>query len=209
MHLDPSIPPCPRPAPATPPRPRDARPAFSLVELLVSIGILAVLIGILIPAISRAGASGRRIACRAQLADLGRFFQMYLNDSRGRLPHVNPVPSLQPRLSDAPSIVDALSAQHRGDIGVFRCPADRIANSAAASAAETYFEREGTSYLYNPQLAAMFGGRGLGDTPLARDGKSNLLTILRDFEPFHARPTANGSLNHLFADWHVGDLAEQ
>src|SRR3954471_6674923 len=69
-----------------------ARPrGFTLIELLVVIGIIAILVGILLPTISKARASSYRVACRAQLKDIGNVFQMYLQDSRDRLPRVNPL----------------------------------------------------------------------------------------------------------------------
>src|SRR5688572_16310792 len=70
--------------------------AFSLVELLVVVGIIAILIGILLPVVTKARVAAQRVACRAQLADVNRLFQMYLNDSRSRLPRVNTLPSLTP-----------------------------------------------------------------------------------------------------------------
>ena len=63
------------------------RQAFTLVELLVVIGIIAVLVGILLPALNRARAAARTTACLSNLRQMGQAWQMYLGESKGRLPH--------------------------------------------------------------------------------------------------------------------------
>lgn len=56
---------------------------FTLVELLVVIGIIAVLISILLPSLSRARNEGKAIKCAAQLQQIGVAVQLYMSQNRG------------------------------------------------------------------------------------------------------------------------------
>ncbi len=60
--------------------------AFTLVELLVAIGIIAMLIGIVLPALSRARAKGRQVKCLSNLRQMMTSAHAYANDFNGRLP---------------------------------------------------------------------------------------------------------------------------
>ena len=65
---------------------RRPRRAFTLVELLVVIGIIAVLIGILLPTLSRARESAKRTACLSNLRELGNAFRLYAAGNKDVIP---------------------------------------------------------------------------------------------------------------------------
>src|SRR5688500_17665649 len=85
--------------PATPAFPSDRRNtsmsrhkrssprAFTLVELLVVIGIIAVLIGVLLPVLAGVSSRGRHVKCQSNLRTAVQMCMMYAAENKGSLPY--------------------------------------------------------------------------------------------------------------------------
>jgi prepilin-type N-terminal cleavage/methylation domain-containing protein len=109
------------------PRPHPSPRAFSLVELLVVIGIIAVLVAILLPAMGRAREQARQTQCASQLRQLGQAFHLYANANAGWLPlwggwHTYPDGA---NADDSPGLAwtEELAPQFaRPDAPVYNCP---------------------------------------------------------------------------------------
>src|SRR3954470_20089093 len=59
---------------------------FTLVELLVVIGIIAVLVGILLPALGRAREQAKTVQCLSNLRQLGLGISMYITEQKRMIP---------------------------------------------------------------------------------------------------------------------------
>jgi prepilin-type N-terminal cleavage/methylation domain-containing protein/prepilin-type processing-associated H-X9-DG protein len=73
-------------ADANPPARCKTPGGFTLVELLVVIGIIAVLIGVLLPALNRARESARQVKCLSNLRQLAMAVNMFATENKGLMP---------------------------------------------------------------------------------------------------------------------------
>jgi prepilin-type N-terminal cleavage/methylation domain-containing protein len=111
------------------------RKAFTLVELLVVIGIIAALVAILLPALSKAKESANRVKCGSNLKQLGMAFQLYTADYKGWFPacaagdHLEDWVYWQPNRADGKTIHDGPLVKYFGkqfNPGVYVCPSDDV-----------------------------------------------------------------------------------
>jgi prepilin-type N-terminal cleavage/methylation domain-containing protein/prepilin-type processing-associated H-X9-DG protein len=96
---------------------------FTLIELLVVVGIIAILIGILLPVLGRAREQSRRTACLSNLRTLGQAMIMYANANRDRLPNGNPAGGVDPP-DLAGEVLVALNRDYVRAPATFHCPGD-------------------------------------------------------------------------------------
>lgn len=123
--------------------------AFTLVELLVVVAVVALLMGLLLPALAAARDSGISTACGSNLKQLGAGVAMYWGDYRDRLPQVRVDQAGRPVTGEAGSNIGALFGGRMGtlpflginSVGAQRRPLNRyvwdgdIPSDSSASAA--------------------------------------------------------------------------
>ena len=116
-------------------RPKTSRKAFTLVELLVVIGIIALLISILLPALSKAKESANRTACLSNLRQVGTAVLAYTNAYKGYFPssalgnHLDDdwiwwQTNLLPRLHESP--IAPFLGLSKTNYKVMMCPQDTL-----------------------------------------------------------------------------------
>jgi prepilin-type N-terminal cleavage/methylation domain-containing protein/prepilin-type processing-associated H-X9-DG protein len=108
---------------------------FTLVELLVVIGIIAVLISILLPVLTRMQEQGRRTKCLSNLRALGQGIAMYAHEYRDRLPNSNARMTTKDYAA-ASYVLVALNRDYVRSPGVFHCPSDSDARPDSIETAD-------------------------------------------------------------------------
>jgi prepilin-type N-terminal cleavage/methylation domain-containing protein/prepilin-type processing-associated H-X9-DG protein len=173
--------------------------AFTLVELLVVIGIIALLVSILLPSLGRAREQARQVKCLSNLKQLGLAFVMYANDNQYRYPRKATDQAAYPEdwiwwqsnvVTGRPvcDMTQSAIAKYMGisatggttaaDNGVepqyvnyFRCPSDDVTSRAQVSS--------GGPYVYSYSMNGNFSGDNTScpPIPLIRNSSEKIVLI--------------------------------
>ena len=173
---------------------RAGAPAFTLVEMLVVIAIIAILAGLLLPVVSRSKESGRSAACLSNLHQIGLALQLYVEDNQNRLPVMFDWSTNSAANTNGPPINRVLFNQ-TGNSNVFHCPSDR----------PRLFELTGSSYSWNSLL------NGEDADQLHAFGvafNATQIPLVFDKQKFHSLHDKNRAVNYLYADQHIKNLLE-
>lgn len=147
--------------------------AFTLVELLVVISIIAVLIGILLPVLASTRKSVQKTTCASNLRQVGIAVQAHRTDYKDYLPNARYMPEPFFTVDTDPPLPEAMKEYLPDEGGktsvVWRCPADDIV-----------YDLCGTSYDY----VSMFSGQRPKDIFFIRLGLAteSMIIISRDFD---------------------------
>jgi prepilin-type N-terminal cleavage/methylation domain-containing protein/prepilin-type processing-associated H-X9-DG protein len=208
------------------------RAAFTLIELLIVIGIISLLLAILFPALSKSRKYAKFIVCQSNLKQWGPIFELYLNDHKNRffggpldihwddwVEIVRPYYEGQREIMCCPL---ALKTREEGGQGVFTAWNDKEGDYGSYGLNGWICDtRQGiifdeSNYWRTPAQPSSNNIPVLMDSlitagwpiptsaPPAFDGQfPQAATLEEQMKPFCIDRHANGTVNALFMDWSV------
>lgn len=161
---------------------RNEKPSgFTLVELLVVIGIIALLVSILLPALNKARQQAQTVSCMSNLRQIMLGLIMYAQDNRGALPQCYGQDPAVNRFFEWPGLLSGGNRTYVRDPRVYICPSrDSIQSSAVlhdmreavSSPDGLYYDGWGNIWGFGSYAANRFGAM-----PIYYDPKPNPIKL--------------------------------
>ena len=162
--------------------------SFTLLELLITIAVIALLAGILLPVLNRAREEGKRTSCISNLRQIGTGLELYAPSHGFRLPVCSG--SYDP--AAGPSIKSTLLAFVSGGDGVWRCPGDPREPAA-----------EDGSYDWN----TLANGLPMDEKTMQVQGFT--MPVMSDYDNFHRASGEVDARNWLYLPAEVQKLVKK
>lgn len=153
------------------------RKAFTLVELLVVIAVIAILIGLLAPALGRAKERAAQLRSIANASQIVKGIFLYATDNGNTLPNVG-----VDELDEAPTGSEKVVMDYLKDQRVFQSPRDKGTTYGAMASSSSCYNDKGTSYAY--AAAAVSGIASVKGKKLTSVTNSSAKVVV--FEPIIA-----------------------
>lgn len=124
------------------PKTRNCEPGFTIVELIIVIGIIAVLLGLTFPAVRMFRMEAYNVNCQSNLRQIGSVLQSYMSQNSEMLPIVDFLPAVTDN-GPVGGLPWAMRGFIKRDNECWCCPADHDTTESLST---------GTSYFYLPGL---------------------------------------------------------
>ena len=178
-------------------KPGDQHHGFSLIELLVVIGIIALLISILLPALSVARQQAQTVKCQAQLRELGTALHLYADANKGSMPAWSAWQTYPDggSVEDTPGLgwTEELAPYYvKPDSKMYNCPSF-----------------PGPVPMRNYFLAAQWAGKhGRNSTKFSEIRYSSYFVVSGDKTQMSLYPRPSGTAQHVYDDCDPDDFGD-